>query len=82
MIFWIYAVRGVNDASSQSIRFAIARCYDGKFLNWCDLDSRINYGDREINEHLGADGSVMVSRKQAELIVKKLGEMSMRGNLW
>lgn len=78
MVFDIYEVRNINGTFSRYERYTIMRGYDGKFLNWYDLDDRIDYGDKEINEQLNANGSVMVSKRQAELIVEKLGKMSVR----
>lgn len=78
MVFDIYEIRNVNGIFSRYKRYAIVRGYDGKFLNWYDLDDRTDYGDKEINEQLNADGSVIVSKRQAELIVEKLGKMAAR----
>lgn len=78
MAFDIYEVRDVNGTFSRNKRCAIMRSYDGKFLNWCDLDSKIDYGDKEINEQLDANGSVTVSKRQAELIVRRLGKTAAR----
>jgi len=69
--FEIYELRDMNGRKFNWERYAIMNTYDGKFLEWCALED-LDYGDPEINEQLDCDGSIVVSKKQAELIAKKL----------
>jgi len=71
--FEIYELRDLNGKKFGWERYTIMNNYDGRFLEWIDLDNH-DYGDPEINEQLGCDGSIVVSKRQAELIVRKLDD--------
>lgn len=50
--------------------FGIMHTYDGKLLEWIDINPT---GNRRIDEDIGADGTCLVESKAlAELIVAKL----------
>lgn len=73
MAYEIYELIDTNGKKFGWERYAIMNCYDGRFLEWCDLAIFCaDYGDLEINEQLECEGAVIVSKKQAELIVGKL----------
>jgi len=71
MSFEIYELRDVNGKKFNWERYAIMNNYDGRFLEWGDLED-LDYGDQEINEQLDCDSSIVVSKSQADLIVRKL----------
>lgn len=73
MTFEIYELRDENGRRFPWERYSILETFSGRFLEWEDLPDK-DYGDKEINEQLHCSGSIIVSRRQAELIVRKLYE--------
>jgi hypothetical protein len=62
-----------RDAAGRKIPdYVIMNNYDGRFLEWRDVETT---GIEEIDENIGCDGSVVVhKRSHAEKIINKLDE--------
>ena len=71
MVYEIYELRKANGRKFSWERYSIMDTFTGRFIEWEDLP-KADYGDKEINQQLSCSGSVVVSKSQAELIVRKL----------
>lgn len=73
MAYEIYELRDKSGKKFSWERYAVMNCYDGRFLEWCDLATLCaDYDDPQMNEQLGCEGAAIVSKRQAEMIVKNL----------
>ncbi len=59
-----------NETGGRISDYIIKNGYDGRFLEWADINPT---GIREVDENIGCDGSVVVhSRTHAEKIIERL----------
>lgn len=71
MVYEIYELRDIDGKEFGHERYAIMDMFAGRFLEWHDL-RRLGYKDPKIDDEISYSGSVIVKRKEAERIAKKL----------
>jgi hypothetical protein len=71
MVYEVYELRDIDGNKFKQLKYAIIDMFAGRFLEWHDL-RRLGYEDPKIDDEISYSGSVIVKRKEAENITKKL----------